>query len=278
MERLFREISPEIVFHAAAHKHVPLMELHPGEAVKNNVFGTKVIATLADQHSASHFVMVSSDKAVNPTSIMGATKQLAERVVYDLAQISETKFATVRFGNVLGSAGSVVPRFQQQIRNGGPITITDERMTRYFMSIPEAAQLVIQSAAMCQGGEIYVLDMGEPVKIIDLAEDLVTLSGLPKGTIEFQFSGIRPGEKLYEELYFDEEATLPTPHPKVRAAYPREFQDGDGAAEIDALIRIAEQDPAKVKSAVVGMVSSFHFSKDKVQPVPLLSPSSTSDD
>jgi len=257
MQNLFTNRQPEIVFHAAAHKHVPLMELHPGEAVKNNVLGTKVIATMADKYRASHFVMVSSDKAVNPTSIMGATKQLAERVVYDLAQTSETKFATVRFGNVLGSAGSVIPRFQQQIRDGGPITITDARMTRYFMSIPEASQLVVQSAAMCQGGEIYVLDMGEPVKIIDLAEDLVTLSGLPKGSIEFHFTGIRAGEKMYEELYFDEEATLPTTHPKVRAAYAREFQGGDGAAQIKSLIAGAEQEPGNVKSMIVAMVPSF---------------------
>lgn len=256
MEKLFSVRQPEIVFHAAAHKHVPLMELHPGEAVKNNVMGTKVISTLADQYSASHFVMVSSDKAVNPTSIMGATKQLAERVVYDLAQTSKTKFATVRFGNVLGSAGSVIPRFQQQIRAGGPITITDKRMTRYFMSIPEASQLVIQSAAMCRGGEIYVLDMGEPVNITQLAEDLITLSGLPAESIEFQFTGIRPGEKLYEELYFDDEATLPTNHPKVRAAYPREFQDNDGAAVVNSLIDMANQDAASVKDRIASIVTT----------------------
>jgi len=226
------------------------MELHPGEAVKNNVLGTKVVATMADKYDVSNFVMVSSDKAVNPTSIMGATKQLAERVVYDLAQTSKTSFATVRFGNVLGSAGSVIPRFQQQIRNGGPITITDKRMTRYFMSIPEASQLVIQSAVICRGGEIYVVDMGEPVNITQLAEDLVTLSGLPVGSIEFQFTGVRPGEKLNEELYFDDEATFPTNHPKVRAAYAREFQDADGAAQLRKLIGLADKDPACVKSFI----------------------------
>jgi FlaA1/EpsC-like NDP-sugar epimerase len=255
MNNLFERHRPEIVFHAAAHKHVPLMELHPCEAVKNNVLGTKVIATLADEYDTSHFVMVSSDKAVNPTSIMGATKQLAERVVYDLAQESATKFATVRFGNVLGSAGSVIPRFQQQIRDGGPITITDKRMTRYFMSIPEAAQLVVQSASMCKGGEIFVLDMGKPVKIVQLAEDLVTLSGLPKGSIEIQFTGIRPGEKLYEELYFDDEATLPTSHDKVRAAYAREFQDGNATSDINALISMASQNSADVKVTITAMVT-----------------------
>ena len=160
MRNIYEQMAPEIIFHAAAHKHVPLMEISPGEAVKNNVMGTKVIASLADEFGVGHFVMVSTDKAVNPTSIMGCTKQLAERVVYDFSQSSETKFAVVRFGNVLASAGSVIPRFQEQIRKGGPISITDERMTRYFMSIPEAAQLVMQSAAMCSGGEIYVLDMG----------------------------------------------------------------------------------------------------------------------
>ncbi len=258
MQDLFESRQPEIIFHAAAHKHVPLMELHPAEAVKNNVFGTSVIAKCADRCGASHFVMVSSDKAVNPTSIMGATKQLAERVVYDLAQISDTKFVTVRFGNVLGSAGSVIPYFQQQIRDGGPITITDERMTRYFMSIPEAAQLVVQSASMCQGGEIYVLDMGKPIKIVQLAEDLVSLSGLPKDSIEFRFTGIRPGEKLYEELYFGDEATAPTSHSKVRAAYARDFQGENATSQIDALIGLANQNAAGLKTAIEELVPSFH--------------------
>lgn len=258
MESLFKSREPEIIFHAAAHKHVPLMELHPAEAVKNNVFGTKVIANCAHNCGASHFVMVSSDKAVNPTSIMGATKHLAERVVYDLAQASNTKFTTVRFGNVLGSAGSVIPYFQQQIANGGPITITDERMTRYFMSIPEAAQLVIQSASMSNGGEIYVLDMGKPIKIVQLAEDLVGLSGLPKDSIEFQFTGIRPGEKLYEELYFGDEATAPTSHSKVRAAYARDFQGRDATSEIESLIALAARNESGLKVAIENLVPSYH--------------------
>lgn len=266
MQNLFESRQPEIIFHAAAHKHVPLMELHPGEAVKNNVFGTSVIAKCADRCGASHFVMVSSDKAVNPTSIMGATKQLAERVVYDLAQISDTKFVTVRFGNVLGSAGSVIPYFQQQIRDGGPITITDERMTRYFMSIPEAAQLVVQSASMCQGGEIYVLDMGKPIKIVQLAEDLVSLSGLPKDSIQFRFTGIRPGEKLYEELYFAEEATAETSHYKVRAAYPRDFQGENATPQIEALIALANQNATGLKTAIEDLVPSFHTPDTTVRP------------
>ena len=258
MDRLYRERSPEIVFHAAAHKHVPLMELHPGEAVKNNIGGTKIISSLADKYSVGHFVMVSTDKAVNPTSIMGCTKHLAERVVYDLAQESETKFAVVRFGNVLGSAGSVIPFFQEQIRNGGPITITDKRMTRYFMSIPEASQLVIQSASMCKGGEIFVLDMGEPVKIVQLAEDLVTLSGLPKGSIEFEFVGMRPGEKLYEELYFDDETTIATTHPKVRAAYARDFEAVDIEEEIRKLIDAADEESSFVHASVTRLIPSYH--------------------
>lgn len=258
MEKLFAQYKPEIVFHAAAHKHVPLMEMHPCEAIKNNVFGTRVLASLADQNGVSHFVMVSTDKAVNPTSIMGCSKQLAERVVFEQAQASECRFSTVRFGNVLGSAGSVIPIFQEQIRRGGPITVTDERMTRYFMSIPEASQLVIQAATQCKGGEIFVLDMGEPVKIVQLAEDLITLSGLPRESIEIVFSGIRPGEKLYEELYFDEEATLETVHPKVRAAYATDFEMENVSSEIDALIANAFENSPNIRELILQLVPSFH--------------------
>ncbi|WP_283432110.1 nucleoside-diphosphate sugar epimerase/dehydratase [Neorhodopirellula lusitana] len=257
MQRLFETREPQIVFHAAAHKHVPLMELNPGEAVKNNLLGTKTIASLADQYLAEHFVMVSTDKAVNPTSIMGCTKHLAERIVYDFAQASRTKFAVVRFGNVLGSAGSVIPLFQDQIRKGGPITITDERMTRYFMSIPEASQLVIQAAAQCRGGEIFVLDMGEPIRIVQLANDLVALSGLPKDSIEIVFTGIRPGEKLYEELYFDDETTIPTSHPKVRAAYASDFQESMIQSELNSLIDLADSSPAEVHASITRLIPSY---------------------
>ena len=262
MRRLYRSRKPEIVFHAAAHKHVPLMELNPGEAVKNNILGTKTIASLANEFGVDHFVMVSTDKAVNPTSIMGCSKHLAERIVYEFAQTSRTKFAVVRFGNVLGSAGSVIPIFQEQIRNGGPITITDPQMTRYFMSIPEASQLVIQAASMCKGGEIFVLDMGDPIKIVQLAEDLVALSGLPKGSIEFTFTGIRPGEKLYEELYFDDEATVPTTHAKVHAAYASEFRGSDVRGKLDKLIAIADGDPDQVRAAIIRLIPSFHQTED----------------
>jgi FlaA1/EpsC-like NDP-sugar epimerase len=219
MRQIFKRHRPDVVFHAAAHKHVPLMEANPAEAVKNNVGGTRCVADLADEFEVGCFVLISTDKAVYPANIMGATKRLAERYVLALSECSSTRFIVTRFGNVLGSNGSVVPIFQEQIRRGGPITVTDPRMTRYFMTIPEASQLVLQAAAMGSGGEIFVLDMGEPVRIVDLARDLIRLSGLPEHAIEIAYSGIRPGEKLYEKLCTEEEETHPTLHPKVRAAY-----------------------------------------------------------
>ncbi|MCL2744674.1 MAG: polysaccharide biosynthesis protein [Planctomycetaceae bacterium] len=223
MEQVFAMYQPEVIFHAAAHKHVPLMEANIAEAVDNNIKGTKVVADLAEKYHASHFVLVSTDKAVNPTSVMGATKHLAERYVHSFSRRSKTKFVVTRFGNVLGSAGSVVPVFRQQIKAGGPITVTDFRMTRYFMTIPEASQLVLQAAAIGDGGEIFVLDMGEPVRIVDLAKDLIRLSGLPENAIEIHEIGMRPGEKLYEELYFASETAICTSHPKLRCATHRRF-------------------------------------------------------
>lgn len=219
LEAVFEQYRPEIVFHAAAYKHVPLMETHVGEGVKNITLATRKLVDLADEYNVESFVMISTDKAVNPTSVMGSCKRLAEQYAQAKASISETRFVTVRFGNVLDSAGSVVPIFREQIAQGGPITVTDERMVRYFMMIPEAAQLVIQAGAMGQGGEIFVLDMGEPVRIVDLAKDMIRLSGLRVDEdIEIKFSGLRPGEKLYEELYASEESHTKTPHPKIMVA------------------------------------------------------------
>lgn len=216
---LIRDHRPNVIFHAAAYKHVPLMEMNCSEAIKNIPIATKNMADLADQHGVESFVMISTDKAVNPTSVMGCSKRVAEIYVQALASESDTRFVTVRFGNVLGSNGSVVPIFAQQIADGGPVTVTHPEMQRYFMMIPEASQLVIQAGAMGQGGEIFVLDMGEPVKIVDLARDMVRLSGLRVGEdIEIQFSGVRPGEKLFEELHIHSEQHVATAHPKIVVA------------------------------------------------------------
>ena len=219
LRHVFQQYRPYSVFHAAAHKHVPLMEGNIAEAVTNNVLGTKNVAELSVEFEVEHLVMISTDKAVRPTNIMGATKRVAEQIVQEIAQSHQRKFVAVRFGNVLGSRGSVVPTFLRQIQAGGPVTVTHPEMRRYFMMIPEAVQLVLQAGAIGRGGEVFVLDMGEPVKVLDLATDLIRLSGLEVGTdIEIRFSGTRPGEKLYEELFFDSESAIPTDHPKVLRA------------------------------------------------------------
>jgi FlaA1/EpsC-like NDP-sugar epimerase len=230
MDEILRTWKPDTLYHAAAYKHVPLVEHNPAEGVMNNVLGTLNTAQLAVTHGVTDFVLISTDKAVRPTNVMGASKRLAEMVLQaQAAQVREqggrTRFSMVRFGNVLGSSGSVVPLFRQQIRDGGPITLTDERITRYFMTIPEAAQLVIQAGAMASGGDVFVLDMGEPVKIIDLAKRMVELSGLslkdaenPNGDMAIAVTGLRPGEKLYEELLIGDNA-LPTGHPRIMKAH-----------------------------------------------------------
>ncbi len=254
MRQLFEQHRPSIVFHAAAHKHVPMMEYNPGEAIKNNVLGTRLLAQLADENGVQEFVMISTDKAVNPTSIMGVSKQLAERFVHAFSEVASTKFVVVRFGNVLGSNGSVVPIFQEQIRRGGPITVTHPEIERFFMTIPEASQLVLQAAAMGRGGEIFVLDMGESVRIVDLARDLVRLSGLKPDDIEIVFTGLRPGEKLYEELYFDDEQMQTTPHPKLFVAYHRPYTLAEvqkAIADVSSLLHASQEDlRLKIKELV----------------------------
>jgi len=219
MRLIFERYRPYAVFHAAAHKHVPLMEENVAEAITNNVLGTKNVAELSAEYGVEHLVLISTDKAVRPTNVMGATKRVAEQIVQEVAEATGRNFVAVRFGNVLGSRGSVVPTFLRQIQAGGPVTVTHPEMRRYFMTIPEAVQLVLQAGAIGKGGEVFVLDMGEPVKILDLATDLIRLSGLEVGSdVEIRFTGTRPGEKLYEELFFDSESALPTDHPKVLRA------------------------------------------------------------
>lgn len=228
MDDVFAQYRPQVVFHAAAYKHVPLMEVgNAWQAVRNNVGGTLVVARCAQKYQAERFVLISTDKAVNPTNVMGATKRLAEMVCEAFhGALGPTRFGMVRFGNVLGSTGSVIPKFHEQIQRGGPVTVTHPDITRYFMSIPEAAQLVLQAASMGQGGEVYVLDMGYPVKIVDLARNMIRLSGYDEEQIRIEFTGLRPGEKLYEELLADCEQTQPTPHAKLRIARSREVPEG----------------------------------------------------
>lgn len=236
MENVFKSFKPHYVFHAAAYKHVPLMENNPSEAVLTNVLGTRNLVDLAVQYKVFKFVMISTDKAVNPTNVMGASKRIAE--IYAQNITGETKFITTRFGNVLGSNGSVIPLFQRQLDQGGPLTVTDERITRYFMTIPEACQLVLEAGTMGEGGEIFVFDMGESVKIIDLAKKMIQLSGLTLGKdIEIKITGLRPGEKLYEELLAKEENTLPTHHPQILKAKMRE-EEGAQLQQIEALISL----------------------------------------
>lgn len=241
MRRIFEVYRPKYILHAAAYKHVPLMEENPSEAVLTNVRGTMNLVDLAIEFDVYKFVMISTDKAVNPTNVMGATKRIAEMYAQYNNQIGKTKFITTRFGNVLGSNGSVIPLFKRQIENGGPLTVTDERITRFFMTIPEACQLVLEASTMGKGGEIFVFDMGESVKIIDLAKNMIKLSGLELGKdIEIKFTGLRPGEKLYEELLSNEETTLPTHHPKILKAKVKAVEDAE-VNEIKALSRLFEE-------------------------------------
>ncbi|MCK4752457.1 MAG: polysaccharide biosynthesis protein [Planctomycetes bacterium] len=263
VEEVFEKYKPEVVIHAAAHKHVPLMELNPGEAVKNNIIGTRTIADAAGCYDSTNFVMISTDKAVNPTSIMGASKRVAETYIQDLNKTSNTHFVTVRFGNVLGSDGSVVPIFKKQIAEGGPVTVTHPEMQRYFMTIPEASQLVLQAATMGKGGEIFLLDMGEPVKIVDLARELITLSGfIPGEDIEVAFTGLRPGEKLFEELSIKGEDMQPTRHAKI-GIWKNIPMDRDKLyTGIDELVAVAKtQDHEKIVQKIKQLVPEYIDSK-----------------
>ena len=239
MENVFRTYKPEIVFHAAAYKHVPMMENNPSESIQTNVLGTKILADLAVECGTEKFVMISTDKAVNPTNIMGASKRIAEKYIQSLNANSKTKFITTRFGNVLASNGSVIPRFQKQIEEGGPITVTHPEITRYFMTIPEACQLVLEAGALGKGGEIFIFDMGNSVKIVDLAKKMVKLSGLTLGKdIQLVYTGLRPGEKLYEELLNVKENVLPTHHPKIMIAKVEENDFETISKEICELIEL----------------------------------------
>ncbi|MGI8849975.1 MAG: polysaccharide biosynthesis protein [Pyrinomonadaceae bacterium] len=265
MREIFKEYKPEVVFHAAAHKHVPLMEINPTEAIKNNIFATKLIGELAGEYGAKDFVLISTDKAVNPTSIMGASKRIAEIVLQDLDRIYPTNYMAVRFGNVLGSTGSVVPIFREQIQNGKAITVTDPQMTRYFMTIPEAAQLVLQAGAIGTGSEIFILDMGEPVKILDLAEDMIRLSGLqPYEDVDIVFTGVRQGEKLFEELEITGENLLRTKHPKIFIGKIATYSTEDVANILSNFHQaVEENDKLKIRSLLNHFLPEANIAENK---------------
>jgi FlaA1/EpsC-like NDP-sugar epimerase len=265
MDSIFKKYRPNVVFHAAAHKHVPLMEANPTEAIKNNVFGTLNVAECADKFGVRRFVLISTDKAVNPTNIMGATKRIAEMIIQAINKHSKTEFVAVRFGNVLGSNGSVIPLFKKQIEQGGPVTVTHPEVTRFFMTIPEAVQLVIQAGAMAKGGEIFVLDMGQPVRIYDLARNLIKLSGFePDEDIKIEFSGLRPGEKLYEELLMDEEGLKSTANHKIFVAQPVFTDFALLKREIDCLKEIIMTDADEVMNYVQMIVPTYKKDKGTV--------------
>lgn len=261
LEQVFKQYNPYLVFHAAAHKHVPLMEVSPLEAIKNNVFGTYNMANCADKYNVKRFVLISTDKAVNPTNIMGATKRMCEMIIQAFNKKSKTEFAAVRFGNVLGSNGSVLPLFKKQIANGGPVTVTHRDITRFFMTIPEAVSLVLQAMSYAKGGEVFVLDMGEPVKIYDLAVSLIKLSGLePNVDIEIKITGLRPGEKLYEELLMSEEGLTKTSHDKIFIGQPSSITYEQLLIKLEKLKEIIQDESisiGKIKSTMKQVVPTY---------------------
>jgi FlaA1/EpsC-like NDP-sugar epimerase len=260
MQQVFRTYQPQVVFHAAAYKHVPMMEAHPQEAVTVNVMGTKVLAEVAAAAGAEMFVQISTDKAVNPTSVMGATKRVAEMVVRRMNETSGTRFVTVRFGNVLGSRGSLIPLLEEQIRRGGPITVTDPQMERYFMTIPEAVRLILKASTLGSGGEVFVLDMGEPVLVMALVEAMIRLSGLePDVDVPIQFTGIRPGEKLKEEILLAEEGTETTSVDKIFVANLGREPDPDSLESGLELLAdaAADGDPGRIRALLQDMVSTY---------------------
>lgn len=259
IEKIFETYHPDIVYHAAAHKHVPLMETSPNEAIKNNVFGTYKTAQAAAKCGVKKFVLISTDKAVNPTNIMGASKRICEMVIQMMNHTTDTNFVAVRFGNVLGSNGSVIPLFKQQIAAGGPVTVTDPNIIRYFMTIPEAVSLVLQAGAYARGGEIFVLNMGEPVKILDLATNLIKLSGYKPGDdIEIKFTGLRPGEKMYEELLMNEEGLKETANKMIFIGKPIEFDEEEFRKQLDILEQEAVNEDGDIRAEVMKIVPTYH--------------------
>lgn len=265
LEKLFKEKNIDVIFHAAAHKHVPLMEYNPEEAVKNNVFGTLNVVSMADKYNVKTFVQISTDKAVNPTNIMGATKRICEMIIQSMDKISKTNFVAVRFGNVLGSNGSVIPLFKEQIKEGGPVTVTHPDIIRYFMTIPEAVSLVLTAGGLAKGGEIFVLDMGEPVKIKDLAENLIRLSGfIPDKDIKIKYTGLRPGEKLYEELLMNEEGMKKTKNKKIYIGKPIKFNQEEFNEQLKKLYDYSQSnDKVMVEKILKEMVPTFKHDANK---------------